>query len=228
MSHTSYFNKKSKSWRFILSSVATVVAFGLIAYGGWGLWQYWHTTHDQPQTITQTVITHSTDTPNETNPTTACTNYKVADNHPKRIHIPALDVSGCITKVGVDQHGAIAAPDNIYTAGWYINSALPGQPGLSIIDGHLSGRYKKDAIFQHLNKLKKGETFTVTLGNDKVLKYQVFNVKTVSLDNAIDTLLAKDPNISSQLNLITCGGSYDKTTQQYNRRVIVSAKLLST
>lgn len=212
--------------RIAVVSITAIIALGLLTYGGFGLWQRYHATHNPPSVITKTVITHSTDTPNETKPDDACAKYKVDSAYPERIDILAINTGGCITRVGIDQYDAIAVPDNIYTAAWYVKSALPGQPGLSVIDGHVSGRYNTDAIFQNLGRLKKGDEFTITLGSGRVLRYSVFKQQSVPLNIAVNVLLAKDPQAFSQLNLVTCGGNYDRATKLYDHRVIVSAELL--
>jgi LPXTG-site transpeptidase (sortase) family protein len=210
----------------ILSVIIIAIAIYLIGYGGWGLFNRYLATHSSNSKIPKLVIKQSTNHPDETNPTKACASYKVAKNHPAKIKIPAIKVTGCIQQVDLDPTGAIATPSNIYLAAWYIKSALPGQPGLSIIDGHISGRYNVDGIFQNLNKLKAEDNFTVTLGDGSKLDYQVMKVQSVPVDKADKILLTQDPNVNSQLNLITCAGRYDKSIKEYDQRVIVSAKLL--
>jgi len=219
-------SKKTKSsWR-IRSYAVLVIALGLIAYAGMGLWQNYRTTHNPQPTIAKAVITHSTNDPDETPPTDACSSYKASNQYPERISLPTIGVSGCIERVGIDQHGAIAVPTNIYTAAWYVRSVLPGQQGVSVIDGHSGGRYA-NGIFRHLDKLATGDIFTVIMGSGKKLDYQVYKVQSVPLKKSVEVLLTKDPNIS-QLNLITCSGQYDKTSGLYDKRIIVSAKLVSS
>lgn len=216
--------------RLVVGIICTLLVIGvaIVAYASFGLWQQYHATHEAHPVIATSVITRSTDTPSETKPTDACKTYTVPADHPRYIDIPEVSASGCVVQVGIDQHGAIAVPDNIYTAAWYVNSVLPGQPGLSVIDGHISGIYKQDAIFQHLSQLKSGDHFTVTLGSGKVLHYEVFKEQSVPLANAVGVLLTKDPGVTSQLNLITCGGVYDKKVGLYDHRVVVSAKLVDS
>lgn len=212
-------------WRlgtlFVLALAGCLITFGIQDF----LRQY-NTTHNPRPTVTQTIITNSTDRPDETPPTESCAAYSVAADHPERMNIPSINVSGCIEQVGLDQYGAIAVPDNIYTTGWYVNSALPGQPGLSVIDGHISGYYNVNGIFQHLYQLKDGDTFTITLGSGRILSYKVYDEQSIPLDKAVQVLFSKNPEIESQLNLITCGGQYDKNTKLYTHRIIVSAALV--
>lgn len=217
--------RKNSVRRNLLIVLLLCVAFGCIGYGVYGIWRAYHATHESHPVLTDKTITYSTDQPSETKPTEACSEYTTEDALPERIAIPSIGVNGCVLKVGIDQHNAIAVPDNIYAAGWYVRSVLPGQPGLSVIDGHISGQYNIDAIFQHLSKLKEGDTFTVTLGSGKVLTYEIYATQSVPLDEAAEVLLTKDPAVTSQLNLITCGGQYDKASKLYDHRIIVSATL---
>lgn len=221
--------KHRRRRKLVVGVVLTLFVAGItiLLYAFMGLWGQYHATHEPRAAVTTDVISRSTDTPSETKPTDACKTYTVPADHPRYIVIPEMSGSGCVVRVGIDQHGAIAVPDNIYTAGWYVKSALPGRPGLSVIDGHISGRYNQDAIFQYLSRLKSGDQFTVTLGNGTILQYQVFKVQSVPLDSAVGVLLTKDPAVTSQLNLITCGGVYDKKIGLYDHRVIVSAKLMN-
>src|SRR5690606_1027811 len=100
------------------------------------------------------VITYSVDTPSETKPGPEG-GWRGAAHEPKKIVIPSIGVDGFIQKVGVDQNAEIAVPNNIHKAGWFVDSVLPGERGLSIIDGHLSGR-QNDGIFKSLAKLEEG------------------------------------------------------------------------
>lgn len=217
--------KNKRAWRLGVL-VLLVLAGCLITFGIQGFLRQYSATHNPHPTVTQTIITNSIDRPDETPPTDSCAAYSVAADHPERINLPTIGVSGCIEQVGIDQYGAIAVPNNIYTAAWYVKSALPGQPGLSVIDGHISGYYNVDGIFQHLDQLKSGDTFTITLGSGRVLSYKVYDEQSIPLDNAVRVLLTKSPGVESQLNLITCGGQYDKNTKLYTHRIIVSAALL--
>ena len=218
-------NKQSRLKKLLIL-LALLAGLGLIGYACWTFWQQYKTTHNPKPVVTRSVITHSTETPDETKPTEDCSNYKVDGHYPERISIPTIGVDACIERASIDQHGAIAVPDNIYTTAWYVHSELPGQPGLSVIDGHISGFYNKDGVFQHLDQLKPGDAFTVELGSGEVLNYRVKDERSVPLGDAVEVLLAHAPTTESQLNLITCGGEYDKKTKLYDHRIIVSAALV--
>ncbi len=210
----------------LLLVVIGIAALGMIAYGGWQVWLRHQATNNPHPVINTETVTHSTETPDETKPTEVCANYKAQASNPERITIPSLNVEGCIENVGIDQHGAVAVPTNIHLGGWFVDSAKPGQPGLSIIDGHINGNFTNDGIFQHLDQLKQGEPFTVTRGDGTVLHYETVSVTSVPLDQAASALFTHDTTIKSQLNLITCGGSWNKEIKQFDHRIIAVAKLV--
>jgi LPXTG-site transpeptidase (sortase) family protein len=171
----------------------------------------------------QSVVTHSSDRPDETKPGKDYKWQGTAED-PKYIKLPSINSEGYIQNVGVDQHNAVAAPSNIHIAGWFTKSARPGQEGLSIIDGHVSG-WTSSGIFKKLGTLKIGDNYTIQMGSGKVLKYKVLKVDSVETDKAAAILYSQDPNVRSQLNLITCGGQFDKRSNQYQKRIIITSSL---
>ena len=178
-----------------------------------------------PQNSRPAVITYSTDTPEETKPG-ADYQWQGQAHEPKRISVPTLGIDGYIQKVGVDQHKQVAVPSNVHMAGWFTESAKPGSAGLSIIDGHVDGR-ESDGIFKQLAKSKKDDVFEVELGDGTLHRFTVITVVTVDTKDAASVLFSQNPGVKSQLNLITCGGTFDTKTKSYDKRVIVSAQLVS-
>ncbi|MCK9368864.1 class F sortase [Candidatus Dojkabacteria bacterium] len=164
-------------------------------------------------------VTISTETPDEEIPE----EFYVAPDLPKRIKIPTLDVVGYIQSVGIDQNKDIAVPTNVHIAGWYVNSVKPGDVGLSIMDGHKDGS-TIGGVFANLKNLKKGDAFSIEYGDGSVRDFKVVEVKQLSLKKAFDLMYRKRSDIARQLNLVTCGGKYNKKTKTYEDRIIVIAK----
>lgn len=171
------------------------------------------------------VVVVSTDRPSEEPISKGKYTSTAGQSEPKYIALPTIGGGGYIEKVGVDQNNQIAVPTNIYLAGWYVEALKPGQPGLSIIDGHLDG-YKHDGIFKNLAQLKIGDTYQVEKGDGSILTYKVKAVQSMSVADANTKLFVKDPAIKSQLNLITCGGKFDESKKQYDNRVVIVSELL--
>lgn len=213
----------SKFWRHKRTTVVCLVGFCLIGYGSFGLWQKYYTTHNPNPIISTEVITNSTNKPDET--PVPCAEYKVANDMPRRIILPSIGTEGCIQKVGVDQNNAVAVPSNIHLAGWFVNSVKPGDKGVSLIDGHVRGKYGP-AIFTDLKKLSSGDKFQVEFGDQSIRNFEVVSTEELSIESASKQMLTPKQGIERQLNLITCGGNFDRNNQQYDKRVLVVSKLV--
>lgn len=206
----------------IITIILLVVAVGLISYGVWGLWQRYQVTHKPNVKITAEIITRSTATPEETKP--PCDeSYQVPGGAPRQIEIPSQSIQGCIQRVGTDQNGAIAVPNNVHLAGWYVNSVLPGEPGVSLIDGHVLGRYG-DAIFKDLWLVREGDKVRVQLADLSWREFEVIEVLDLSIEETEQKMLEQKEGVAHQLTLITCTGAFDSDTQTYDRRVVVRAE----
>ncbi len=201
--------------RRVLAGVTLLVAVGLVGYGLRGLWDRHAATHGGGGTQAPVASGDLDETPV---PLADC---KAAADEPRIIHLGSLDVSGCIVKVGTTGR-QLDAPGNIHVAGWYDKSALPGDDGLSILDGHSSGRYK-DGIFNRIDDFEDGSIFTVEYGDGKERR---FEVTSVSEHEIADTMTALQDDATEQdanLALITCGGDYDAAHHSFDRRVVVLA-----
>ena len=169
-------------------------------------------------------ITYSTNEPNESKKDADNYKWVGSPNDPKKIIIQKIGVDAYVQKVGIDQDKKIAVPNNVHLAAWFTESVRPGENGLSIIDGHVSGR-KTEGVFKNLKSLQKGDTFILERGNGTKLTFKVFETRTVPEGEAAAILFSQNPKVLSQLNLITCGGEFNKKSQQYSDRVIISAQL---
>lgn len=170
------------------------------------------------------LITTSTNNPDESKPNADNYNWQGAPDEPKKIRISKISVDAYVQKSGVDQDNRIAVPNNVHLASWFADSQKPGQNGLSIIAGHVSGR-TTDGVFQQLKSLVNGDEFEIELGNGEIKRYTVVDTKQVKEAESANYLFSQQPDVTSQLNLITCGGTFNGDTQLYEDRVIVSGSL---
>lgn len=204
---------KNKKILFLATSIAIIL---LVAS-----YFIFSDTKEKPKRIGKDeIITISTDDPDET----PLDNYiwKGADTDPKYISLPTIKGGGYIQKVGIDQRNEVAVPTNVNLAGWFIKTSIPGEKGLSIIVGHVDGR-SKPGIFKNIEKLKTGDTFTVELGNGKTTKFKVTSQTKINSEKAPSVLFSQHPQNISQLNLITCGGEYDRKARRYLDRIIITS-----
>lgn len=152
-------------------------------------------------------------------------NYHVAADEARYITIPKLAVFARVLVAGTTKSGAMATPSNVFDTARYNGSAKPGQPGATVIDGHVSS-WTTDGVFHDIKKLTAGDTIELQRGDGKKLNYTV--VQTVTYDaNKVDmkSLLQPVGSAASGLNLITCGGKYDSKSGEFTQRVAVFAVL---
>jgi LPXTG-site transpeptidase (sortase) family protein len=207
--------KKQKLTTLLILSVLSI--FGIAAF---------LLLKEGPAPAQEPLITYSTDTPDESK--TNADNYKWngAPDEPKKIRITKINVDAYVQKAGVDQNKQVAVPDNVHLAGWFSDSQKPGQKGLAIIAGHVSGR-TTDGVFKQLGNLAKGDEFEIELGNGDIKRYKVIETNQVKEADSAGILFSQNPKVKSQVNLITCGGQFDDSSDQYEDRIIVSGELQS-
>ncbi len=157
--------------------------------------------------------------------TNSLANYVVAPNLPRYIIIPKLGVDTIVESVGVNVSGALETPDNVYDTAWYNESALPGQQGAMLIDGHVSS-WTAHGVFYGIKTLVAGDIIKIVRGDGAIFTYtvvknQVYPSGNVNMTSAMTPVVAGQPG----LNLITCTGDVIPGTSQFNERIVVYAKL---
>ena len=150
--------------------------------------------------------------------------YVVAPDLARYLKIPKLGVYARVLQVGITSDGALGTPSNVYDTAWYTGSAKPGQPGATLIDGHVSS-WTTHGIFYGIKTLVAGDNIQIVRGDGTVLTYQVVKVQVYDSDN-VDMRAAITPITAgkSGLNLITCTGRVKPGTSEFNQRVVVFAQ----
>lgn len=213
--------KRSRSITALLLLIAAAV---LISIAGRQLLnRHSATTGTSPPPDSSRVITEDITEPDESKVNND--EYQVPADQPRLITVPKINAIGPIQKVGNTKENAIAAPSNIHFAGWYVSSVKPGDAGLSIIDGHVSGKYV-DGIFKQLKEVKPGDQIVIEYGDASRRIFEAVEIKTIPEAESAEFLLTKRDDIEQQLNLITCGGTFDRNTQKYTDRVVVVTKMV--
>ncbi len=199
------------------------IGLGLIGFGMLRLWDWYsHTSGTASPPAIDKIITRSTDSPDE-RPVPQNSDYDVPADQPKKIIIAAIAAEGFIQPVGKDQYNNVGVPTNIHFAGWYVDSAKPGDSGLSVIDGHVSSLYGA-ALFATLKNLRQGDEVRVQFGDDSIRRFQVVEKRELLESRTAKFLLAQRDDIEQQLNLVTCGGRFDKKSDKFVNRVVIVTK----
>ncbi len=144
---------------------------------------------------------------------------------PDKLIIPSIDVHADIEYVGLDSYGGMGSPQYGRNVAWYQLGARPGEKGSAVIDGHVDFVDGKPAVFAMLPTLKKGDLLVVKDRENKKHTYQVLETKVYDeKDVPLKKIFAS--NDKAYLNLITCAGDYDETSENYTKRVVVYSELV--
>jgi hypothetical protein len=142
---------------------------------------------------------------------------------PRRLRIPRLRIDAAVEHVGLAPDGAMDAPKRFDTVGWYRLGTRPGDLGSAVIAGHFDSK-TGPAIFWRLRDLRPGDDIFVR-GDDGVeRRFVVEEAASYRFDQApLERIFTAADRV--RLNLITCGGSFDRHSQNYDQRLVVYATL---
>jgi sortase A len=141
---------------------------------------------------------------------------------PVKLQIPAINVTAPVEVVGLTSTGAMDVPKQWNDVGWYEYGPTPGEVGNSAMAGHLDST-TAPAVFWRLGSLKPGDKVMVSLSNKQTVTFVVTAKVTYPYNSApIDKVFG--PASTANLNLITCGGSWDAFTKNYSNRIVVYTK----
>lgn len=152
--------------------------------------------------------------------------HTVPADHPRALYIPKLHITARVFPMGIHKDGSIQAPIGVFDAGWYVNSAKPGQDGAAFIDGHASGA-TREGLFAYLDTLTHGDVIEVEMGDTTKYQYRVVHVEKVPLkDIDMGKVLQPYEGVKKGLNLMTCAGIWLRNSATYDHRAIVYTELL--
>ncbi len=139
---------------------------------------------------------------------------------PTNLKIPKLNINTSLVGVGVTPQGAVDAPTTPTAAAWFNLGPRPGEEGSSVIVGHYGWKNSEPAVFDDLNKLQKGDKIYVQDENMVTATFVVTEIQSYDQKANTDEVFFSNDG-KSHLNLITCGGVWNKIDKSYSRRLVV-------
>jgi LPXTG-site transpeptidase (sortase) family protein len=136
--------------------------------------------------------------------------------------IPAAKVDANVVTLSLDGNDAMPAPGNAWDVAWYDFSAKPGTGSNAVFSGHVDYHDVGAAVFWNLRDLQHGDLVQVQLSDGTVYQYSVDAMDCTPADTAPINLIV-GPTMSEVVTLITCCGTFDSSTRQYDKRLIVRA-----
>ena len=142
---------------------------------------------------------------------------------PVLLTIPAIGVRTKLVDLGLNSNGTLQVPASTAVAGWYSGSPRPGAVGAAVIAGHVDSRAGL-GVFFWLHALRPGDLVYVGRSDGTMAVFTVTSVRTYAKDQ-FPTAAVYGPVPDTELRLITCGGTFDRTLGSYLSNVVVFARL---
>ena len=143
---------------------------------------------------------------------------------PVRVRIPEIGVDADVIDLGLRDDGTLEVPSNFAEAGWYTGRSVSGEPGPSVVVGHVDSR-SGPAVFYHLEDLKEGHTIEIHRSDGAVAFFKVTSSVLVDKDE-FPTEQVYGSTEEPTLRLITCGGGFNPSVSSYEGNLIVFAEHL--
>jgi hypothetical protein len=140
---------------------------------------------------------------------------------PVRLRIPAAGVDTPLQPLGRAADLSVEVPADFGVAGWFADGPRPGQPGPSVILGHVDSR-TGPGVFSGLAALPRGAEVLVDRADGSTAGFRVRETVHVA-KSAFPTDRVYGPTLEPSLRLVTCGGRFDPVTESYRNNVIVYA-----
>jgi hypothetical protein len=147
-----------------------------------------------------------------------------AVGEPVSVAIPAVGVDARVVAVGLRPDRTMEVP-GVDLAGWYEPGPRPGEPGPAVLVGHVdSGR--GPAVFHRLGELRRGDRIVVGQRGKAASRFEVERVERHPKE-ALPVGRIWSRTRRPVLRLITCGGSFDRSTGHYRDNLVVFADAIS-
>jgi hypothetical protein len=144
---------------------------------------------------------------------------------PVRLVIGSLGIATHVGSVGLLPNHQVMVPTSTRTVSWFRLGPTPGQIGSSVILGHVDS-YQGPGVFFNLKLLRPGAVISVTLADGATARFGVVRVVQYSKTGFPDRLVY-GAHGTRLLNLVTCGGVFNRATGHYESNIVVFSKLVS-
>jgi hypothetical protein len=149
--------------------------------------------------------------------------YKTAPNEPRLLKISKLHLNAKVMAVEADEKGSPRVLQNIFDTGWFMGSTRPGEGGVVLLNGKVTGS-TKPGVFALLENLSAGDVIEVERGDGKTISYKVAALEHYDSDK-VTTQQALRPAVADKpgLNLLTAGSRYNVKAGKFEQSLLVLA-----
>jgi sortase (surface protein transpeptidase) len=144
---------------------------------------------------------------------------------PLELRIPAIGVSTPVSTLGLNPDNTVEVPTDFQRAGWFGLGPSPGQLGSAVVLGHVDS-YRGPAVFFRLRSLRPGDAVEVSLADGAIAHFAVTAVETY-LKDQFPAERVYGPHGNSALQLVTCGGEFDRQARSYLSNIVAYTSLVA-
>lgn len=144
---------------------------------------------------------------------------------PITLSIPSIGVLTKVESVGLDEKRNMDVPKKAENVAWFSLGVKPGEKGSAVMAGHLDDQSGAPAVFWNLKNLRIGGKIEVIDTYGKKYNYKVTKVQNYPWNEFPLQKVFAD-NSAPKLNLITCGGYWDKESKNYTQRTVVYSQIV--
>ncbi|MGH9125333.1 MAG: class F sortase [Acidimicrobiales bacterium] len=139
------------------------------------------------------------------------------------LEVPAIGVSSSLVDLGLEADRTVQVPSSFSQAGWYRRSAQCGQPGPTVILGHVDS-YRGPGVFFRLGALRPGDTVVLHCADGRREQFGITGVRQYPKD-AFPTAAVYGPSVMPTIRLVTCGGAFDRASGHYVANVVAFGQM---
>ncbi|MBF4995438.1 class F sortase [Arthrobacter gandavensis] len=145
---------------------------------------------------------------------------------PVQVQVEGTGIDLEVVPVGIEDNGAMTIPDNHVQAGWYKYGPAPGaDAGSSVLAAHVDSKTEVLPI-AGLKNVPPGTLVTVTREDGSQVTYQTQQVENIA-KRSLDGHRLFDRAGDHLLRLVTCGGQWLDTENDYEDNVVLTAAPVS-
>lgn len=148
----------------------------------------------------------------------------MASSTPVRVVVASIGVDSDLMDLGLQDDGTMEVPPGAFPAGWFTGAPTPGELGPAVIVGHIDW-VTGPGVFYELASLEVGAEIQVERSDGSTAVFRTTEVSVYDKD-AFPTDLVYGDIDHAGLRLISCGGTFNRTTGHYESNVVAFAELV--
>lgn len=148
------------------------------------------------------------------------TDLSAAQFPPTALAIPGISVDAPVDWIETGADGVLDPPEDVSRVGWWSPGARPAGPGSTVLTAHVDSKVQGPGVFSNLRNVEMGSEVEVTTQGGS-FRYVVTSM--TEYDKAALPVDLFSISGEQRLVLITCGGTYDSSTGNYEQNVVVTA-----